>query len=341
MSILKQGLPAFETQMSEFIEHHYGFSVVSYEFIPVGDSAFSYIVENKELARRYLKVFDMGTQKGRLGVGRLPYYLPLMMELSTSDMFPDLPRPYRACTGDLQCRIHPYTCVLFEYVEGETLADAYPFSEDIQRRLAAQLGKLHNVSIPQLAANVDRESYSIDFGTGLHTDLDALTTYQGDNAVIQALQALVLPRRMLIDRFWEQFCRYQEAALQYRGDVVLCHGDVWGGNIMGRPHGNLVFLDWEAAILAPMERDLFSYIGPDYTAFRRVYTEAGPMTRRLNADLIGFFAYRHQLRNLSQWIHNLLHEDLGEQQQQNDLEMIGFHCLDRWPSVAAAVMQLG
>jgi thiamine kinase-like enzyme len=43
----------------------------------------------------------------------------------------------------------------------------------------------------------------------------------------------------------------------------LCHGDIWGGNLI-RHENVLYFIDWESAIIAPPEFDLIGYIGEKF-----------------------------------------------------------------------------
>jgi spectinomycin phosphotransferase len=337
---MKQRLPEFEEKLCEAIKQCYRFDASSYIFIPIGDTAFSYVVENTKGERRYLKVFDTATQKGRLAVERLNQYLPLMIELIESGLFCDLPRPYHTTNGDLRCNWGRFIGVLFEYVDGKTLENDYPFSDDVQTRIAVQLAKLHAVPLTELHSQVVRESYSVDFGESLHSNLRSLDSYTGDDLFVLKLQSIVLPRLELINRFWERLCELREIALQSEAEVVLCHGDLWGGNIIDQGNRRLVFLDWEGAVIAPLERDLFSYLGPDYTTFRIAYAAKRQIAFSLNPDLVAFYSYRKQLENLSQWLHNLLNENFGDEQKQNDLEMIGFHCLDRWTSIETTIMQL-
>lgn len=334
---MKQGIPEFESKICELIRQYYAFSVSAYEFVPVGDSAYSYIVENIKRERRYLKVFDTATQKGRVGVKKLKQYVPLMVELSESNLFQDLPKPYYTIRGDLQCSSERFACVLFEYIDGETLADAYPLSDDIQKRLGGQLAKLHAVPLTQLRSDIIKESYRVDFAGSLQQNLKSLQSYKGDDPFILRLQHIVLPKTDLIIRFWNGCRELRNIALQSAHEVVLCHGDLWGGNIIEHINGTLVFLDWEGAVAAPVERDLFSYVGSEYTTFRAAYSEARRISLSLNSDLVAFYAYRHQLGNLNQWLHNLLNENFDDHQKENDLDMIGFHCLDRWTSIETTV----
>lgn len=337
---MQQTIPEFEAVICRLIRENYEFDVSSYEFLPIGDSAFSYIIENKSQERRYLKVFDTSTQKGNWGVGQLNRYVPLMLELSESNLFRDLPKPYYTVSGNLRSSFDRFTSVLFEYIEGETLANAYPFSDDVQMRLGIQLAKLHAVPLSRLPSQLVKESFHIDFGERLHTNLRSLEFYEGVDQFTRRLQSIVLPKLDLIKRFWNRFCEQQQKALLSSHEVVLCHGDLWGGNMMEQVNRRIVFLDWEGAIIAPIERDLFSYIGSEYTIFRRAYEQERQIALSLNPDLVAFYAYRHQLAILGQWLHNILNENFGDEQKENDLDMIGFHCLDRWGSIEESITQL-
>jgi hypothetical protein len=141
--------------------------------------------------------------------------------------------------------------------------------------------------------------------------------------------------------------------------LVLCHGDVWGGNLIAGAPPSLIFLDWESACLAPPERDAYGYVGLTFQAFAAGYRASMPLSGvgsnvraeedheqeardapfTWNADLLAVYAYRKQLRNLAQWLHNLLHEQLDDEQRENDLLMIDEHCLSRWAGLEPALDQ--
>jgi aminoglycoside phosphotransferase (APT) family kinase protein len=120
---------------------------------------------------------------------------------------------------------------------------------------------------------------------------------------------------------------------------VACHGDAWGGNMILSPSGQLTLLDWESAVIAPPERDVFGYIlcldylGPEFTAFDAGYRAIRKEPVHWHVNWLAYYAYRRQLDNLAHWLHNLLHEPLAEEQRDNDVTMIEYHCLDRLEGV--------
>src|SRR5690606_15192098 len=122
-------------------------------------------------------------------------------------------------------------------------------------------------------------------------------------------------------------------------NFVFCHGDLWGGNLIQRDD-YIFIIDWESAILAPPEYDLFIYIGDGFETLLSAYKESINEPVYLNIDLIQFYAYRHHLRNLSNWLMNILFRNNDEEQTLNDIEMIQFHCLNRLDSVEANVKKI-
>ena len=96
--------------------------------------------------------------------------------------------------------------------------------------------------------------------------------------------------------------------------------------------------------MAPAERDAFVYLNdpsrPEFWAFFRGYQQTRAQSVQWQRVRLAFHAYRQQLCNLAHWLHQLLHERLDEEQRANDLEMISFHCLDRWEGIEQGAIRL-
>lgn len=96
--------------------------------------------------------------------------------------------------------------------------------------------------------------------------------------------------------------------------------------------------------MAPAERDAFVYLSdpsrPEFWVFVQGYQQTRGEPVQWQPVRLAYHAYRQQLRNLAHWLHKLLHEQLDEEQRANDLEMVGFHCLDRWEGIEQATTRL-
>ncbi|HEY4386940.1 MAG TPA: phosphotransferase, partial [Ktedonobacteraceae bacterium] len=207
------------------------------------------------------------------------------------------------------------------------------------------LATLHTVQIPKsLRQRSPQDNLTASFDADLLADLAALETISAhDTHILQRLCEVVWPQRELIRAFLAHSQEYARKAQQTAVSSVVCHGDAWGGNMILSSSGQLTFLDWEAAVMAPPERDAFpymGYIGPDFVAFDAGYRMVHKEPMHWHTNWLAYYAYRIQLRNLAHWLHNVLHEPLDEMQRDNDVTMIEHHCLDRLESVERAVTTL-
>jgi len=261
----------------------------------------------------------------------------LVVEHQLAEVTAPLPQP--TINGVLCVMNEPFLFALYTFIHGDTFADAYPMSPTLVQQIGQALAALHTIQIPEaLQERSPQDSLTAPFDGGLLADLASLEVITSQDALyLQRLREVVWPRREQIRAFLAHSQEYARKAHQTPVSLVTCHGDAWGGNMIMSPSGQLTLLDWESAVMAPPERDAFKYIGytdgPDFTAFDISYRMICKEPMHWHADWLAYYAYRLQLKNLEQWMHNLLHESLNEMQRDNDVTMIEHHCLDRWESV--------
>lgn len=244
------------------------------------------------------------------------------------------PRPQQTIQGTLYALHDALFFALYTFISGETLADAYPMSPSLIQCIGQVLATLHTMDIPAtLQKRSPQDSLTRPFDADLLADLASLERISSqDVPYLQRLREVVWPQREQIRQFLAHSYDYAKQAQQITTPSVVCHGDAWGGNMILSPTGQLTLFDWEAAVMAPPERDAYiymGYIGPDFAAFNAGYRMVRGEAVKWHPALMAYYAYRLQLRNLAHWLHNLLHEPLDEVQRQNDITMIEHHCLDR------------
>jgi len=151
-----------------------------------------------------------------------------------------------------------------------------------------------------------------------------------------ALRDLLLPQEATVFSHLERLHALAEQARALHPPLVLCHTDIHGMNLLLNTSGDLYILDWEGAMLAPREHDLFAFTGEHFSTFLAAYrrwTGDAP----LYADVFGFYFYRRNLEDLTDWIMRILYENTDEAQNDLDLEGIKHDCLAAWPYFEIAI----
>jgi spectinomycin phosphotransferase len=329
------------------VQEKWHVTVTDVQFIPVGDSAYSYRIEVRPDSSYYLKVVDLRSSTGKRTAAQMNFSLPLQHFITQSHLpVINAPQPQPTITGDLHAIQEPFLLALYTFIPGETLVDAYPMSSELTQRIGQTLATLHAIQLPdELQQRSSQDSLTAPFDTDLIADLallEAISTH--DAPFLQRLQKIVCPQSEQIRAFMAHSLEYAHKAQQTPVAAVICHGDAWGGNMILAPSGQLTLLDWESAVIAPPERDAFMYagyhIGQDFAAFNAGYRIIHPEPMLWHTDWLNYYAYRIQLRNIAHWLHGLLHDPLDELQRDNDISMIDFHCLARWEHVERTARDL-
>lgn len=335
---MKQPYRMDEEDFVHHLNEAYGIAARRLIFIPYGDSAYSYRVDGDNGARYYLKLFDHGNDSHRQGILRCSRYLPLMREMHQTARFMELPCPILTLSGSFLLSRSDCSSALFHFIEGETWAEAYPFSKRNLERVGQLAARIRQLTPWTTTSNLSSETYDLSFSAHLTDCLQLLEHLQsGANPASQMLRELVIPQQTRITELLHRITEIRERLVLDPVPNALCHGDLWGGNLIETADGRLVVLDWEAAMLAPPELDIVGYIGDGLDHFLTGYEQELGQQVELNPDLLRFYAYRHHLRNLTHWCMNILHRDLEPDQLDNDLEMIRHHCLNRLDTVEASL----
>jgi aminoglycoside phosphotransferase (APT) family kinase protein len=278
---MKQPLHNDHALIHTLLQEHWQLEVTDIHFIPVGDSAYSYRVDTKSNRRYYLKIVDQLSAIGRRIAERMRFSLPLLRhirQLPTANAH--APQPQPTINGDLQAVHEHLLFALYTFIPGETLADAYPLSSELVQKIGQTLGKLHTIQLPDaLRKLTPKDDLSAPFDTDLLIDLATLETITVHNALhLQRLREIVWPRHEQIRAFLTRSQEYGQKAQQTPVSLVVCHGNPWGGNMILTPDGELTLLDWESSVIAPPERDAFTYLlnypGPDFAVFDCGYTKS-------------------------------------------------------------------
>jgi len=313
------------------LRQQYGLEVESLEFLPTEWTAYCYRVHCVGGQEYFLKL----TRRG----GFVPYaasdpgfYLPLTAALQRCGILPHIAYPIPACDGRFLWTSGDDQLILFNYIHGRTVGFGDLF-EEILPRLAVLLGILHR-GVSQVRLDyVFQEQFALPFEADLLRSLSELRTVSAtDSQGKRDLRALLLPRVPEILDLLKRLKELQAYAQAARKPQVFCHTDLHGGNLMLDEQDNLYILDWEGALLAPPEQDLFFHAWKDdfWQNFLPAYEgQFGPV--RLDSAIFGFYFYRRNLEDLTDWVVRILRYNTQDEQDAADVQGIQQDCLAGWP----------
>jgi spectinomycin phosphotransferase len=321
------------------IRRAYGLGVARLTFVPKGEVSTSYVVDCAGGDRYFFKCLD-ASRLGKMSASRLDFYLPLTWNLYSKGLFRNLPVPVKTRSGGFYTHCDGLPLILFDFIAGRTLDDEHPLSDATLAALARSVATIHR-STPEIGVeNPIIERFDVPFEDDLLNGLDELgRVTRRDRWGKRVLRDLLLPRKGEILGYLDRLRELQSVARTMRKDRVLCHTDLWGSNLIQGDDGSLYILDWEGAVLAPPEHDLYPFTGERFDAFLTHYErEFCPVS--LDRDLFRFYFYRRNLEDLTDWVFRILYENADVEQDRNDLRGIVEDCVSGWPYLEGGISEV-
>ncbi len=337
---MQQPCSITDITLKRWIAEAYGLTVNQVQYVPQGDSAYSYVITDNGGTRYFFKIYDRNTRRGQDTAARAEFYLAITKALHDQGLFQQLSVPLWTQTGLLQVAVDNCIFALFTFVDGSSLAEAHPFPTTLNAKLGIQLGMLHGCSHQLRVDHRLEEAASIAFLDTLQRLLAELQWLATEDPILYQARQALLPQLPAAERMMERVRQLRHAVVADRRAKVLCHGDVWGGNLILGGDSRIYFVDWESAVFAAPEYDLLNFISEDPEPFLVNYQRALGQPLLLKTEVYGFYQHRRHLRNLYHWLWSLLREETTAEQRRNDLDMIIHHCLDRWADIEPSMARL-
>jgi spectinomycin phosphotransferase len=229
--------------------------------------------------------------------------------------------PLPSQNGEPWSRLGEYTLLLYPFINGENGFQA-ALSSQQKIELGAALRGIHSVQLSEaLLRSLPREDFSPRYREAL-LSFEALVERRSfDDPVARALAALMEEQRPEIDYVSR---RAAELALPLKDrplELVLCHSDLHGGNILLEGGDHIYIVDWDNPILAPRERDLM-FIGAGIDAIwddasdqALFYEGYGPAS--MDQQCLAYYRYERIVQDMVAYCEQLLHSQ-GDAQDRLD-----------------------
>jgi spectinomycin phosphotransferase len=314
------GIP--DALIAACLETHYGLQVDSLVFLPIGHdlSAFVYKVITDDGASYFLKVrtgpvFESGLQVPRA-----------LIDCGISSVL----APVRTRASQLWCPLggnDERTVVLYPFIDGEN-AKVAPMSDAQWRLFGDTLHAIHASGLEhRFGGQLREETFALPSAAVIRRLLALIDGTEFESTAAQRFVAFLRANVKRLNRMLTKTEALGRSLQSKTFDLVLCHGDIHGANILIGEDGLIWLVDWDSPLIAPRERDLFFVVGsrigrpvePKHEDC--FFAGYGPM--EIDPDALIYYRYERMIEDIGEiGLRVLFDADLGEQAREVEAGLI-------------------
>jgi spectinomycin phosphotransferase len=288
------------------LQEEYHLRVAELTFLPLGADQGSAV---------YRVVSEDGTDyflKLRRGFDEITVTIPLFLK---SQGIQEIISPFETKSKQGWANFGEYKMILYPFIDGKNGFEM-ELTDDHKRRLGSALKAIHSTQVsPELKRLIPKEAFSPQWRErirSLQAQVEELS-FQDPNAAKLAL--FMKSKRNEITQLVE---RAESLASELQSkllELVLCHTDIHGANILVTENNDFYIVDWDAPLLAPKERDLMfigggiDYIwksGRDEAVFYDGYGKTN-----IDFAMLAYYRYERVIEDLVAYGEQLLWTDEG------------------------------
>jgi spectinomycin phosphotransferase len=283
------------------LQEEYGLQVAELTFLPLGADMGTAV---------YRVVTDNGTAyflKLRKGFYEIIVTVPLFLK---SQGIKEIIAPIETKSKQGWADFGEYKLILYPFIEGKNGFEM-ELSDQHKRRLGSALKAIHSAQVPpELERLIPKEAFSPQWRKivkSFQAQVEEMS-FQDPNAA--KLAEFIKSKRNEINRLIQ---RTEELASELQSqplELVLCHTDIHGANMLATANNDFYIVDWDAPLLAPKERDLmFIGGGIDYI-WKSKQDEAvfyeGYGKTKIDFAVLAFYRYERVIEDLAAYGEQLL-----------------------------------
>jgi spectinomycin phosphotransferase len=275
-----------DNQIVEFVAR-WGVAATHVEYKAVGFGSHHWYVE-ADRARWFVTVDDLQMKDS---LERLDAALRTAHELrSKGRSFVVAPIPSER--GEIVVRLDDrYVGALYGFVERETFPGGEYAHDDERREVLGLLASLHTAPAPECTR---REDFVLANRAELTEDLP-----WGSGPYAMRARNVLEHRREHVATELARYDHLAALAAEHTEDFVVTHGEPHAGNTILTPRGR-VLIDWDTALVAPRERDLweFARVG-DHPLFTDYEAAVG---EPIHPAFLALYALQYDLMEVSGYL---------------------------------------
>ena len=295
-----------EKLLISHLQEEYDLRVIESTFLPLGADLGTAV---------YRVVTDDGKAyflKLRKGFDEITVTIPLFLKTQGIQA---IIAPFETKEHQRWAEFGDYKMILYPFIEGKDGFDL-DLSDHHRRILGAALKGIHTAQVPQeLKRLIPQETFSPRWRESLKSfQAQVERNFFGDSTAAKLAEFMKSKRKEithLIERTEQLTSELQSKPLE----LVLCHTDIHGGNILISNKDELYIVDWDNPLLAPKERDLMFIGGGIDEIWQSAREEAvfyqGYGKTEINLTALAYFRYERIIQDLAVIGEQLLLTDEG------------------------------
>jgi len=204
--------------------------------------------------------------------------------------------PIATTTHKLWVREHGFDWTLYPFFDGKTGFEV-ALSKPHWIALGEAMKAVHTTTLPtDLLKRVPHEAYSPRWRNTVRAFHKQVEQNHYDDPIAASLAAFWMTKHDEIQSMVERADQLAQALQSRKVELVVCHSDLHGRNVLVGADGEVAIVDWDEPILAPKERDLM-FIGGGIGGIWNNDQEAAWFYEgygQIEIDLVALSYYRYE-----------------------------------------------
>lgn len=312
-----------ESKLKEWLHENYNLTIQSITPIPKGTIGDSYVIENFNKQKYFLKIHlqaKLHTDKPN----GLKDTLKLTSQLHDSGI-KNVPYPIKLTDGKLEGKFGMYSIIVTNFIDGNNPK----ITRGLTVKLAKIIAQIHQININSISLPV--EPPNVIYANKLNKQLKILKKDEKLNESQKALGGLLFDHEHRLQKHLLQLNQLYERVKQKKSSVIT-HGDLILDNLIVNKQGHIFIVDWDWAEVSPPERDIWFFMGEYGQNFIQTYKKFNP-SQKIDTELLSFYMYKRYIEDLVYWADQILFENFDEKQSKSSLNGIKICCLKRYENI--------
>jgi spectinomycin phosphotransferase len=288
------------------LQKEYTLHVTELTFLPLGadEGSAVYRVITEDGTTYFLKL--------RKGFDEIIVTVPLFLK---SQGVQEIIAPFETKASQYWADFNEYKMILYPFVEGKDGFDM-ELTDHQRRTLGTAFKGIHSAQVPpHLKMQIPKETFAPKWRESMKSFQVQVENQAFDDPTAVKLAEFIKSKQ---DEITHLVNRAEQLASELQSkplELVLCHTDIHGGNILISDTGELYIVDWDNPILAPKERDLMFIGGGIDEIWKSKREEAvfydGYGKTEINLPALAYYRYERIIEDLVVICEQLLLSDKG------------------------------